>query len=137
MDTNYQVGIPWTRAPQFRVLYHPSDIVSIGFALETAEQYGGGSSGGGSIVLPSALLHALYQYADRPGRRHLHSAEPDPDIQAKIAFDPKVNGNLLHIEFGGVLSSFKTYNPLTSKALRNPAPAARPTSTWNWSRAFT
>ena len=45
MDTNYQVGIPWTRAPQFRAVYHPSDVVSLGFALETAEQYGGGSSG--------------------------------------------------------------------------------------------
>ena len=55
MDTNYQVGIPWTRAPQFRAVYHASDVVAVGFALETADQYGGGSSGGGAIVLPSLL----------------------------------------------------------------------------------
>src|SRR5208282_3394245 len=54
MDTNYQVGLPWTRAPQFRLLYHPSDTVTLGFALEQSEQYGGGSSGGGAIVIPSA-----------------------------------------------------------------------------------
>jgi hypothetical protein len=114
MDTNYQVGIPWTRAPQFRVLYHPSDIVSIGFALETAEQYGGGSSGGGSIVLPSTLATPYTNTQIDLGAATFTPPNLTPDFQAKIAFDPKVNGNLMHIEFGGVLSSFKTFNPLTS-----------------------
>ena len=109
MDTNYQVGIPWTRAPQFRVLYHPSDIVSIGFALETAEQYGGGSSGGGSIVLPSPLATPYTNTQIDLGAATFTPPNLTPDFQAKIAFDPKVNGNLMHIEFGGVLSSFKTY----------------------------
>ena len=61
MDTNYQVGLSWTRAPQFRFVYHASDVVSLGFALEQAEQYGGGSGGGGSIVLPSNSLDGLHQ----------------------------------------------------------------------------
>jgi len=114
MDTNYQVGIPWTRAPQFRALYHPSDIVSIGFALEAAEQYGGGSSGGGSIVIPSAYSTPYTNTQIDLGAATFTPPNLIPDIQAKIAFDPKVNGNLLHIEFGGVLSAFKTLNPLTS-----------------------
>jgi len=114
MDTNYQVGIPWTRAPQFRAVYHPSDIVSIGFALETAEQYGGGSSGGGSIVLPSTLATPFTNTQIDLGAATFTPPNLVPDVQAKIAFDPKVNGNLFHIEFGGVLSAFKTYNPLTS-----------------------
>ncbi|MGA2740172.1 MAG: hypothetical protein ABSG65_22365 [Bryobacteraceae bacterium] len=114
MDTNYQVGIPWTRAPQFRLVYHPSDIVSIGFALETAEQYGGGSSGGGSIVIPSAFSTPFTNTQVDMGAATFTPPNLTPDFQAKIAFDPRVNGNLFHIEFGGVLSSFKTYNPTTS-----------------------
>ncbi|HXM43623.1 MAG TPA: hypothetical protein VN924_20465 [Bryobacteraceae bacterium] len=116
MDTNYQVGIPWTRAPQLRAVYHPSDIVSIGFALETAEQYGGGSSGGGAVVLPSLLATPYTNTQIDLGAATFTPPNLTPDFQAKIAFDPKVNGNLFHIEFGGVLSTFKTYNPLTSQS---------------------
>ena len=116
MDTNYQVGIPWTRAPQFRILYHPSDIVTMGFALETAEQYGGGSSGGGSIVLPGTLATPYTNTQIDMGAATFTPPNLTPDVQAKIAFDPKVNGNLFHIEFAGLLSSFKTYNPLTSES---------------------
>jgi hypothetical protein len=124
MDTNYQVGIPWTRAPQFRVIYHPSDIVSIGFALETAEQYGGGSSGGGAIVLPSTLATPYTNTQIDLGAATFTPPNLTPDFQAKIAFDPKVNGNVMHVEFGGVLSSFKTYNPLTSESFTKPGAGA-------------
>ncbi len=116
MDTNYQVGIPWTRAPQFRAVYHASDIVTVGFALEQAEQYGGGSSGGGAVVLPSLLATAYTNTQVDLGAATFTPPNLHPDLQAKIAFDPKVNGNLMHIEFAGFLSSFKTYNPLTSQS---------------------
>jgi hypothetical protein len=114
MDTNYQVGLTWTRAPQFRAVYHASDSVTLGFALETAEQYGGGSSGGGAVVLPSLLATPYTNTQIDLGAATFTPPNLIPDVQAKIAFDPKVNGNLFHIEFGGVLSAFKTYNPLTS-----------------------
>jgi hypothetical protein len=107
MDTNYQVGLTWTRAPQFRVLYHPSDIVTMGFAVETAEQYGGGSSGGGAITLPSALSAYANTVIDT-GASTYSTPNVAPDFQAKIAFDPTVDGKLMHIEFAGLLSSFKT-----------------------------
>jgi len=113
MDTNYQVGIPWTRAPQFRAVYHASDVVTLGFALEQAEQYGGGSGGGGSIVLPSLLATPYTNNQIDLGAANFTPPNLHPDVQAKIAFDPKVNGNLMHVEFGGFFSSFKTYNPLT------------------------
>ncbi len=114
MDTNYQVGLTWTRAPQFRAVYHASDAVTLGFALEQSEQYGGGSSGGGSIVLPTLLSTPYTNNQIDLGAASFTPPNLAPDLQAKIAFDPTVNGNLFHIEFGGVLSSFKTYNPLTS-----------------------
>lgn len=116
VDTNYQVGIPWTRAPQFRAVYHAGDIVTVGFALETAQQYGGGSSGGGAITLPSALATAFTNTQIDLGAGTYTPPNLHPDVQAKIAFDPKVNGNLMHIEFGGFFSSFKTYNPATSQS---------------------
>jgi hypothetical protein len=116
MDTNYQVGLTWTRAPQFRLVYHPSDTVTLGFALEQSEQYGGGSSGGGAVVLPGALATALTNTQIDLGAATFTPPNLTPDFQAKIAFDPKVNGNLFHIEFGGLLSSFKTYNPITSES---------------------
>src|ERR1017187_8704585 len=34
---------------------YASDVMAVGFALETADQYGGGSSGGGAIVLVGSL----------------------------------------------------------------------------------
>jgi hypothetical protein len=114
MDTNYQVGIPWTRAPQFRAVYHPSDTVSLGFAMEQSEQYGGGSSGGGSIVIPSAFSTPFTNTQIDMGAATFTPPNLTPDFQAKIAFDPKINGNLMHIEFGGVLSTFQTFNPTTS-----------------------
>jgi hypothetical protein len=116
MDTNYQVGIPWTRAPQFRVVYHPSDIVSLGFALETAEQYGGGSSGGGAITLPSALSTAYTNTEIDLGAATYTPPNLTPDIQAKLALDPTVDGKLMHIEFAGFLSTFKTYNPTSNQS---------------------
>jgi hypothetical protein len=111
MDTNYQVGIPWTRAPQFRFVYHPSDVVTWGFAVEEAEQYGGGSSGGGAITLPS-LLSSTYTNSELDSGAATYTP-PNlvPDVQTKLAFDPTVDGKLMHIEFAGFLSTFKFYNP--------------------------
>jgi hypothetical protein len=114
MDTNYQVGLSWTRAPQFRFVYHASDAVTLGFALEQSEQYGGGSGGGGSIVLPTLLSTAYTNNQIDLGAASFTPPNLHPDIQAKLAFDPVVGGNLLHFEVGGVFSSFKTYDPLTS-----------------------
>ena len=120
MDTNYQVGIPWTRAPQFRAVYHAGDTVTLGFALETAEQYGGGGSGGGAIVLPSLLATPYTNTQIDMGAATFTPPNLTPDLQAKIAFDPKVNGNLMHVEFAGFLSTFKTFNPLTSTSFTKP-----------------
>jgi hypothetical protein len=114
MDTNYQVGLSWTRAPQFRFVYHASDAVTLGFALEQAEQYGGGSGGGGSIVLPSLLSTPYTNNQIDLGAASFTPPNLHPDIQAKLAFDPVADGKLLHFEVGGVFSSFKTYNPITS-----------------------
>ena len=111
IDPNLQVGLTWSRDPQFRVVYHASRTVTLGLSLEAAEQYGGGSAGAGKITLPAELAGA---YGPQVNTGDSTFAVPNlhPDIIAKIAFDPKVGGRALHFEFAGLLSTFKFFNPV-------------------------
>lgn len=137
IDVNYQVGLPWTRQPGFRLVYHPSDVVHLGVALESPEQYAGGSGGGGIPTFPVSLYvppgsavqtvpatippkgfpivvspNPSGPYANQlnTGFQTFNVPNLHPDIIAKAAFDPIVNGKLMHIEFAGLLSSFRFYN---------------------------
>ena len=53
IDLNYLTGLPWTRQPGVRVLFHPNNQLAFGFSAENPEQYMGGSAGGPSITLPA------------------------------------------------------------------------------------
>ena len=56
IDVNYQAGLFWGRIPELRFVYHlPSDKAAFAVALDSPEQYIGGSGGGGTITLPSGL----------------------------------------------------------------------------------
>ncbi len=114
MDVNYQLGLTWSRDPQFRFVYHPSDQVAFGFSLENPEQYIGGSAGGGLITLPSALTTAYSTQLDN-GNTTLSAPGAHPDVVAKIAFDPKLGSRALHFELGGLLRTFKVWNPLNGQ----------------------
>ena len=110
VDINYIAGLTWTRQPGLRVLFHgPQDKVNFGLSLEQADQYIGGSGGGGAITLPSALAGMVPTQLDSAGNisgaSYLQSPTLAPDIIAKAAFDPS---SRLHFEVGGILSSFKT-----------------------------
>lgn len=115
MDTNYQLGLTWSRQPGFRFLYHANSTVTWGLSLENAEQFAGGSGGGGAVTLPSGLASA---YANQINTGGQNFADPNvgPDIISKLALDPVVNGKLMHVEFVGLLSNFKTYNPTTKQS---------------------
>ena len=121
IDVNYQAGLFWGRIPELRFVYHPSKQVAFAVALDSPDQYAGGSSGGGSTVLPSALS-GTSAYA---GELDLSAssggiATPNvaPDIIAKLAFDPNKR---VHAEVGGVERNFKVWYP--------GAPAVPATST--------
>ena len=110
VDINYIAGLTWTRQPGLRVLFHgPQDKVNFGLSVEQADQYIGGSGGGGAITLPSALSGMVPTQLDSAGNisgaSYLQSPTLAPDIIAKAAFDPS---SRLHFEVGGILSSFKT-----------------------------
>lgn len=114
IDVNYQAGLTWSRDPQFRFVYHPSDVVSMGISLENPEQYIGGSAGGSLITLPTAVA-APYATQLNNGNTTLTAPGVHPDVIAKIAFDPKVGSRALHFELGGLVRTFKVWNPVNSQ----------------------
>ena len=111
MDTNYLLGLTWSRNPQFRLIYHASKTVTLGWSLEAAEQYGGGSNGSGAITLPADLASA-YGLQLNTGNSAFAVPNPHQDNIVKIAFDPK--SRRMHLEVAGLLRRFAFFNPLTN-----------------------
>ena len=108
-DTNYQVGLTWARQAQFRLIYHPTDTIAAGISIENQQQLyssatvpssmvAQGDNGSGSLTNANA--------SNDPATPDLH-----PDIIGKIAFDPKTGALHQHIEFAGLLTSVRTYDP--------------------------
>jgi hypothetical protein len=126
-DTNYQLGLVWSRAPQFRFVVHPSDNFAIGLALENPQQYIGGGNGGSQATLPSFLAGQSsfinqFQYSESLGSGASISQVPNrtPDFIMKAAFDANPGGNHhLHVEAAGVASTYKDYIPDTSTFAAN------------------
>jgi hypothetical protein len=125
MDTNYQVGLPWTRALEFRFIYHASKEWAMGVALENPQQYIGNAvllppSPAGPAVTGTVATSVYTNQVDN-GANVLPAnsgatGTPNlfPDVIAKIAYDPVVNGKHMHVEASGVLSQFKLFTPATS-----------------------
>ncbi len=111
MDVNYVVGLTWTRQPGVRVLYHPSNKVTMGLSLENPNQYMGGSAGGGSVILPSGLTALAGSQLDNASNV-LVTPNVHPDIIAKIAFEPT---SRVHFEVAGIERTFKVWDPATNQ----------------------
>ena len=113
VDLNYLTGLTWDRQPGARVIYHPNDKVAIGVAVENPDAYIGGSSGGPSITLPSALAAITPTDVSSASNNNGNQTTADfmPDFIAKIAFDPT---SRIHFEVAGLQSTFRTWNPNTN-----------------------
>jgi hypothetical protein len=112
IDVNYQLGLVWGRIPELRAVYHAGDKAAFALALDSPEQYVGGSAGGGLITLPSALnTSSTYQGELNIGSNTLNVPNVAPDIIAKLALDPSKR---VHFEVGGIERNFKVWNPATS-----------------------
>lgn len=115
IDVNYQLGLVWGRIPEFRMVYHPSEKVTMALALDNPEQYIGGSGGAGQVVLPANLV-TPYGGQLNNGTTTLGVPNMHPDVIAKIAYDPTLpNGHAFHFELGALGRTFRTYNPLTTQ----------------------
>lgn len=110
IDVNYQLGLVWGRIPELRFVYHPSQKVAFAVALDSPEQYVGGSAGGGTVTFPTALS-STYGSELNTGGNTLGVPNVAPDVIAKLAIDPSKR---FHGEVGGVFRAFKVWNPATS-----------------------
>ena len=117
IDPNIQVGMIWGRSPQFRLVFHPSESLSVGFSSEAAEQYAGGSAGSAAITLPSALVPS-YSAQLNTGSSGLGVPSPNQDLIGKVAFDHQAGGRPFHIELAAILRRFKFYNPLSLETFK-------------------
>ena len=109
IDVNYQLGLAWGRIPEFRFVCHPRKTVAFALALDSPEQYVGGSAGGGLVTFPSALA-STYGNELNTGGNTLGVPNVAPDVIAKLALDPSKK---FHFEVGGVERNFKLWNPTT------------------------
>jgi len=110
IDINYLAGLKWTRQPGARILWHPTPkTVTVGFSVEQPDQYMGGSAGGSTITLPSALSGLATTQLDDGANVSLQTylGQPayTPDFIAKIAFDPS---SRFHFDITGIESNFRT-----------------------------
>ncbi len=106
-DANYQVGFPWARQAQFRLMYHPTENTVMAVSIENPEQFVGTAE----TTFPSVLntqLGAQFDAANQTTSPNLY-----PDFILKIAHDRKIGTRNLHLEGGGILRSFKAVNTPT------------------------
>jgi hypothetical protein len=104
-DGNVQVGIPYTRAAEFRLVYHPNDHFAAGVAIENPEQISG--SGAGEVVFPNAFSSQLTAQFD-PNNANNTTPNVAPDVIPKIAYDTDFSGRHFHLEALGLMTTIKT-----------------------------
>ncbi|MGA3025899.1 MAG: hypothetical protein ABSF98_14110 [Bryobacteraceae bacterium] len=108
MDTNYQVGLTWTRAPGIRFVFHPTEHVAWAFSAENAQQYAGGA-----VTCPSALAATYCGTILDTGSSGTAGTPTTPnaapDFISKLAFD----GKRAHLEISGLLRTFRAYDVVT------------------------
>lgn len=95
-DQNLGVGVPYTRAAEFRVAYHPNEHWAMGVGIENSNQYVGNY-----VALPSrfAAIGTQFDNGANPGAANLM-----PDILAKITYDRDFSGRHFHAEVAGLFT---------------------------------
>lgn len=122
IDVNYQLGLFWGRIPELRVVYRPSKRAALAIAIDSPDQYAGGSAGGPLITLPAALnTSSTYQGELDYNQNGLNAPNLAPDVIAKLALDPSKR---VHFEIGGIERSFKVWNPTNLATPTNTAVGA-------------
>lgn len=111
MDTNYQVGLTWSRQAQFRFIYHPTKEWAAGVSLENPQQYVSTATlpGGSCSATPPSPFCSQVDTGSNTATPNLH-----PDIIAKVAYDPMIGGLHEHVEVAGLLTSVSVMDPTTA-----------------------
>lgn len=109
MDTNYQLGLTWARQAQFRLIYHPSETAAFGVSIENPQQLCG------TATVPSGLVaqcdNGSGSITNSNASNNPATPNVAPDVIAKLAFDPMVGKLHEHIEFAGVMTFTRVFDP--------------------------
>jgi hypothetical protein len=95
-DQNLAVGVPYTRAAEFRVAYHVNDHWAIGVGIENSNQFIGNY-----VALPAGFSSIGAQFDNNA---NAGAANLMPDILAKTTYDTKLSGRHFHAELTGFLT---------------------------------
>ena len=101
VDTNYQVGLVWSRTPQVRAIFHAAKSLAMGVSMESPEQYLGGF---GLTTFRPSIQGAT---DSSTGAVTIRGGNPVPDFVGKIAWDPSTRRKHHHVEVAGLARSFK------------------------------
>jgi hypothetical protein len=95
-DQNLAVGVPYTRAAEFRVAYHVNDHWAMGVGIENSNQFIGNY-----VALPAGFSSIGAQFDNNA---NAGAANLMPDILAKTTYDTKLSGRHFHAELTGFLT---------------------------------
>ena len=90
------VGVPYTRAAEFRVAYHPNEHWAMGVGIEGSNQFIGGY-----VALPAAFTSITSQFDNNA---QIGAPNFFPDILAKITQDRNIAGRHFHAEVTGLFT---------------------------------
>lgn len=96
-DQNLGVGIPYSRAAEFRVAYLPNGHWAMGAGIEDPDQFIGTF-----VALPtafSAVLNPQFDNGSQPGAPNFF-----PDILSKVAYDTNFSNRHFHLEMTGLIT---------------------------------
>src|SRR5581483_11877179 len=111
MDTNYQVGLTWSRQPQVRAIYHATPEVTAGLSLENPDQYVGGTNGSAAVTFPAGFNAAQVDTGAATSAPNAF-----PDVIGKLAYDTKVGDLAWHFDAAALFRTFKVNNFATGAA---------------------
>lgn len=95
-DQNLGVGVPYTRAAEFRVAYHPNEHWAIGLGIENSNQFIGNY-----VALPAQFTSIGSQFDNNA---NAGAANLMPDIIAKTTYDTNLAARHFHAELTGFLT---------------------------------
>jgi hypothetical protein len=95
-DQNLGVGVPYTRAAEFRAAYHANEHWAMGVAVENPNQYIGTY-----VALPSEFTAVGNQFDNGA---NAGAANLMPDILSKVTYDQDFSGRHFHAEVTGLFN---------------------------------
>ena len=95
-DQNLGVGVPYTRAAELRIAYHPNEHWAIGVGIEDSNQFIGNY-----VALPAQFSSIGSQFDNNA---NAGAANLMPDIIAKTTYDTDLAARHFHAELTGLLT---------------------------------